>query len=80
LQRDREKAAELSAFRANDGSVIDSKNPPAELRHIPAGETWLLNRLGRQYTRTMSRQVYAFCVGSPRYSYLSPYRLRELAA
>jgi mannose/cellobiose epimerase-like protein (N-acyl-D-glucosamine 2-epimerase family) len=49
-------------FRANDGSVIDPRNPPPEVKAIASSETWLLNRLGRQYTRTMSRQVYAFCV------------------
>jgi mannose/cellobiose epimerase-like protein (N-acyl-D-glucosamine 2-epimerase family) len=49
-------------FRANDGSVIDPKNPPPEVTRIAAGETWLLNRLGRQYTRTMSRQIFAYCV------------------
>ena len=49
-------------FRANDGSVIDPKNLPPEVKGIDKGETWLLNRMGRQYTRTMSRQVYAFCV------------------
>src|SRR5438034_9200652 len=49
-------------FRANDGSVIDPRNPPPEVKEIDKGETWLLNRLGRQYTRTMSRQIYAYCV------------------
>jgi mannose/cellobiose epimerase-like protein (N-acyl-D-glucosamine 2-epimerase family) len=49
-------------FRANDGSVIDPKRPVPEVTRIAAGETWLLNRLGRQYTRTMSRQIFAFCV------------------
>ena len=49
-------------FRANDGSVIDSKNLPQEVRDIDSSETWLLNRTGRQYTRTMSRQIYAYCV------------------
>jgi mannose/cellobiose epimerase-like protein (N-acyl-D-glucosamine 2-epimerase family) len=48
--------------RADDGSVIDPKRPVPEVTRIAAGETWLLNRLGRQYTRTMSRQIYAFCV------------------
>ncbi len=49
-------------FRANDGSVINPKIPPQEVKDIDKGETWLLNRLGRQYARTMSRQVYAYCV------------------
>ena len=49
-------------FRADDGSAIDPKHPPREVEAIAAGETWLLNRLGRQYTRTMSRQIYAYCV------------------
>src|SRR6267142_3465187 len=49
-------------FRADDGSVIDPKNPPPEVKDIAAGETWLLNRTGRQYTRIMSRQIYAYCV------------------
>ena len=49
-------------FRANDGSVIDPKHPPSEVTSIAAGETWLLNRTGRQYTRTMSRQIFAYCV------------------
>lgn len=49
-------------FRANDGSVIDPKNLPPEVKGVDKGETWLLNRMGRQYTRTMSRQIYAFCV------------------
>ena len=49
-------------FRANDGSMIDSKNLPQEVRDIDKGETWLLNRVGRQYTRTMSRQIYAYTV------------------
>jgi mannose/cellobiose epimerase-like protein (N-acyl-D-glucosamine 2-epimerase family) len=49
-------------FRGNDGSTIDPKNIPKEVRDIAIGETWLLNRTGRQYTRTMSRQVYAYCV------------------
>jgi mannose/cellobiose epimerase-like protein (N-acyl-D-glucosamine 2-epimerase family) len=49
-------------FRGNDGSIIDPKNPPQEVNVIDRGETWLLNRMGRQYTRVMSRQVYAFCV------------------
>ena len=49
-------------FRADDGSVIDPKHPPREVAAIARSETWLLNRTGRQYTRTMSRQIYAFCV------------------
>ena len=49
-------------FRADDGSVIDPQNPPPEVRTIAKGETWLLNRMGRQYTRAVSRQVYALCV------------------
>src|SRR4029077_600508 len=49
-------------FRANDGSVVDSKNPSPEIRDIASSETWLLSRTGRQYTRTMSRQIYAYCV------------------
>jgi hypothetical protein len=49
-------------FLANDGSLIDPKNLPKEVRDIDSGETWLLNRVGRQYTRTMSRQIYAYCV------------------
>lgn len=49
-------------FRADDGSVIDPKNPPPEVRNIAKSETWLLNRMGRQYTRAVSRQVYALCV------------------
>jgi mannose/cellobiose epimerase-like protein (N-acyl-D-glucosamine 2-epimerase family) len=49
-------------FRANDGSVIDPQILPQEVRDIDKGETWLLNRMGRQYTRTMSRQIYAYCV------------------
>lgn len=49
-------------FRANDGSAVDPKNPPQEVRDIASTETWLLNRMGRQYTRTMSRQIYAYCV------------------
>jgi mannose/cellobiose epimerase-like protein (N-acyl-D-glucosamine 2-epimerase family) len=49
-------------FRADDGSVIDPKNPPKEVRNIDKSETWLLNRMGRQYTRAVSRQVYALCV------------------
>ena len=49
-------------FRANDGSVIDRAHPAEELRNVDKSETWLLNRMGRQYTRTMSRQVYAYCV------------------
>jgi hypothetical protein len=39
-------------FRANDGSVIDPGNPPQEVKDIDRSETWLLNRIGRQYTRT----------------------------
>jgi mannose/cellobiose epimerase-like protein (N-acyl-D-glucosamine 2-epimerase family) len=50
------------SFRADDGSVIDPRHPPQEVINIDRGETWLLNRMGRQYTRTMSRQVYAYCV------------------
>jgi mannose/cellobiose epimerase-like protein (N-acyl-D-glucosamine 2-epimerase family) len=49
-------------FRANDGSVIDPRHPVPEVASIAAGETWLLNRIGRQYTRTMSRQIFAYCV------------------
>ena len=49
-------------FRADDGSAIDPRHPPQEVTSIPATETWLLNRTGRQYTRTMSRQIYAYCV------------------
>jgi mannose/cellobiose epimerase-like protein (N-acyl-D-glucosamine 2-epimerase family) len=49
-------------FRADDGSVIDPKHPPREVASIAASETWLLNRTGRQYTRTMSRQIFAYCV------------------
>jgi hypothetical protein len=49
-------------FLANDGSLIDPKNLPKEVRDIDSSETWLLNRVGRQYTRTMSRQIYAYCV------------------
>ena len=55
-------AGNFPTFRANDGSLIDPKNPPQEVRDIDTGETWLLNRIGRQYTRTMSRQIYAYCV------------------
>ena len=49
-------------FRANDGSVIVQGVPVPEVSSIAAGETWLLNRLGRQYTRTVSRQIFAYCV------------------
>jgi mannose/cellobiose epimerase-like protein (N-acyl-D-glucosamine 2-epimerase family) len=49
-------------FRANDGSVIDPGNPPQEVKDIDRSETWLLNRIGRQYTRNVSRQIYAYCV------------------
>jgi mannose/cellobiose epimerase-like protein (N-acyl-D-glucosamine 2-epimerase family) len=50
------------SFRADDGSVIDPSRPAPELAAIAAGETWLLNRTGRQYTRTMSRQIFGYCV------------------
>jgi len=49
-------------FLGGDGSLIDPHKPPPEVQAIDKRETWLLNRIGRQYTRTMSRQVYAFCV------------------
>jgi mannose/cellobiose epimerase-like protein (N-acyl-D-glucosamine 2-epimerase family) len=49
-------------FRANDGSVIDPKSPGPDVTRIATRETWLLNRLGRQYTRTMSRQIFAYCI------------------
>jgi len=49
-------------FRANDGSVIDPKNPPPEFRDIPDTETWLKPRVGRQYSRMMGRQIFAYCV------------------
>ena len=49
-------------FRANDGSLIDPKHPPPEITRIAATETWLLGRVGRQYTRTMSRQIFAYSV------------------
>ena len=31
-------------FRANDGSVIDPKNPPKEFEDIGSGDPWLTNR------------------------------------
>jgi mannose/cellobiose epimerase-like protein (N-acyl-D-glucosamine 2-epimerase family) len=49
-------------FLAGDRSLIDPHKLPPEVQAIDKRETWLLNRIGRQYTRTMSRQVYAFCV------------------
>ena len=49
-------------FRANDGSVIDPENPPKEFVDIGSDDPWLTKRLGRQYTRMVSRQVFAYCV------------------
>lgn len=49
-------------FRANNGSAIDPKNPPLEVDLIPDSETWIKNKLGRQYSRMMGRQIYAYCV------------------
>jgi mannose/cellobiose epimerase-like protein (N-acyl-D-glucosamine 2-epimerase family) len=49
-------------FRANDGSVLTPGAKVPEVTSIATGETWLLNRVGRQYTRTMSRQIFAYCV------------------
>lgn len=50
------------SFRANDGAVINPKNPPPEFDSIPNSETWLKNKVNRQYSRMMGRQVFAYCV------------------
>jgi len=42
-------------FRANDGSAVDPKNPPQEVRDIASTETWLLNRAWAGSTREPCR-------------------------
>lgn len=49
-------------FLANNGSLIDIKNPPEEVKDINPKEKWLLNRLDRQYPRMISRQIFAYCI------------------
>jgi len=49
-------------FRANSGAVIDPKNPPPEITKMGTHDTWLANRIGRQYTDMNSRQIFAYCV------------------
>jgi len=50
-------------YRANDGSMIDTSNPPPEYTSIPNSETWIKNnqRVVRYYSRMMGRQVFAYC-------------------
>ena len=51
-------------FRANDGTAIDPKNPPPEFQAIPdtKEEQWIRPRVGRQYSRMVGRQIYAYCL------------------
>lgn len=52
----------VPSFRYYDGSVV----VPGKLRDEyaaldPKADAWILNRVGRQYTRMMSRQGFAYC-------------------
>jgi len=50
------------SFRANDGTSIDPKNPPPEFTSIDDKEKWLKGAVGRQYSRMIGRQIFAYCV------------------
>jgi hypothetical protein len=67
----------VPSFRYYDGSVVTPGKLRDEYASLdPKADAWILNRIGRQYTRMMSRQGFGYCAA---YHMTGDERFLELA-